>query len=43
MPGSDCDAVFDRGLISVTPLHLDLTLHALVEELRDWDLPGLVR
>ena len=43
VPGSDCDAVFDRGLISVTPLHLDLTLHALVEELRDWDLPGLVR
>jgi len=43
VPGSGCDAVFDRGLISVTPLHLALTLHALVEELRDWDLPGLVR
>ena len=41
VPGSDCDAVFDRGLISVTPLHLDLTLHALVEELKQWDLPGL--
>src|SRR2546430_17665174 len=33
VPGSDCDAVFDRGLISVTPLHLDLTLHALAQEL----------
>jgi 5'-nucleotidase len=43
VPGSDCDAVFDRRLISVTPLHLDLTQHALVEELRGWDLPGLVR
>jgi 5'-nucleotidase len=43
VPGSDCDAVFDRKLISVTPLHLDLTQHALVEELRGWELPGLVR
>jgi 5'-nucleotidase len=42
VPGSDCDAVFDRGLISVTPLHLDLTQHALLEELRGWELPGLV-
>ncbi|GAC1341699.1 MAG: 5'/3'-nucleotidase SurE [Myxococcales bacterium] len=42
-PGSDCDAVFDRRLISVTPLHLDLTQQALVEELSGWDLPGLVR
>ena len=43
VPGSDCDAVFDQRFISVTPLHLDLTQHALVEELRGWDLPGLVR
>jgi 5'-nucleotidase len=43
VPGSDCDAVFDRRLISVTPLHLDLTHHELVEELRGWDLPGLRR
>ena len=42
VPGSDCDAVFDRALVSITPLHLDLTLHALVEELKKWDLPGLV-
>jgi len=42
VPGSDCDAVFDRGLVSVTPLHLDLTQHALLEELRGWELPGLV-
>jgi 5'-nucleotidase len=41
VPGSDCDAVFDHGFISVTPLHLDLTLHAVVEDLKGWDLPGL--
>jgi 5'-nucleotidase len=43
VPGSDCVAVFDKKLISVTPLHLDLTRHELVEELQRWDLPGLVR
>src|SRR3989442_908384 len=43
VPGSDCNAVFDRRLISVTPLHLDLTRWELVEELKGWELPGLVR
>lgn len=43
VPGSDCVAVFDQKVISVTPLHLDLTRHELVEELQRWDLPGLVR
>ena len=43
IPGSDCDAVFDSGLVSVTPLHLDLTQHELVEELKRWELPGLLR
>jgi 5'-nucleotidase len=33
VPGSDCDAVFDRGLISVTPLHLDLTHHESIRRL----------
>jgi 5'-nucleotidase len=42
IPGSDCNAVLKDGLISVTPLHLDLTLHALHEELNGWDLPGLL-
>ena len=42
VPGSDCNAVFDSKRISVTPLHLDLTRHELVEELKRWDLPGLV-
>ena len=39
--GSDCDAVFDGRLISVTPLHLDLTQHELLRELSAWELPGL--
>jgi 5'-nucleotidase len=43
VPGSDCDAVFDGRLISVTPLHLDLTRQELVEELAKWELPGLSR
>jgi len=43
VPGSDCNAVFDGRLISVTPLHLDLTQGQLVEELSRWDLPGLRR
>jgi 5'-nucleotidase len=38
LAGSDCDAVFDDKLISVTPLHLDLTRHELLEELSRWDL-----
>jgi 5'-nucleotidase len=43
IPGSDCEAVFDQRVISVTPLHLDLTHQELVEELKQWELPGLVR
>ena len=35
-PGTDIDAV-RRGKISVTPIHLDLSSHALIEELALWD------
>jgi 5'-nucleotidase len=38
VPGSDCDAVFDESLISVTPLQLDLTQESLLDPLRRWDL-----
>ena len=34
---SDFQAVAD-GYVSVTPLHLDLTNHALLEDVRAWDL-----
>jgi 5'-nucleotidase len=40
IPGTDCNAVFDGRLISVTPLHLDLTQDRLVGELSQWELPG---
>ena len=43
IPGSDCEAVVERRAISVTPLHLDLTGEELVEELKEWELPGLAR
>lgn len=40
VPLSDCDTVFEDGLVSVTPLHLDLTHDALLGELRNWTLDG---
>jgi 5'-nucleotidase len=39
IPGSDCNCVRD-GFASVTPLHLDSTLDAVLSELRSWTLPG---
>lgn len=36
-PGSDFQAVED-GFISVTPLHLDLTNHRLLQDIESWDL-----
>ena len=35
-PGTDIDAV-RRGMISVTPIHLDLSSHDLIDELARWD------
>jgi 5'-nucleotidase len=43
IPGSDCVAVLDRHVISVTPLHLDWTSAAGLEALADWELPGHAR
>jgi 5'-nucleotidase len=37
IPGSDCNALRD-GMISVTPLHLDLTNHAAIGRLAAWKL-----
>jgi len=41
IPGSDCNAVFDEGLISITPLHLDLSYDPLMAPLKGWRLEGL--
>lgn len=40
-PGTDLAAVA-AGRISVTPIHLDLTNHRLIEHLRGWSLEGLL-
>jgi 5'-nucleotidase len=41
-PGTDLAAVA-RGLISVTPVHFDLTDRAGLDRLRDWDLEAMLR
>jgi 5'-nucleotidase len=43
IPGSDCVAVLDRHVISVTPLHLDWTSAAGLEALAGWQLPGYAK
>jgi 5'-nucleotidase len=40
IPGSDCNAVFDQRVVSVTPMRLDLTDDALLASLRTWTLDG---
>ena len=41
IPGSDCNAALLEGLVAVTPLHLDSTHDAVLQELRSWTVPGL--
>ena len=43
IPGSDCNAVYDEKVISVTPLHLDMTHDPLRRTLESWSLSGAVR
>ena len=43
VPGSDCNAVIDDKLISVTPLQLEMTDHASLESVRGWTLGGFQR
>lgn len=43
LPGSDCNAVLDEQLISVTPVLLDLTDLQRMEELMRWPLDGFQR
>lgn len=40
IPGSDCNAVLQDKLVSVTPLHLDLTDEMLMNEIRSWRIEG---
>jgi 5'-nucleotidase len=43
IPGSDCNVVLREQLISVTPLHLDLTEFPTMSELERWTLDGFTR
>ena len=43
IPGSDANAVYDEGVISVTPLHLNMTRDATREEMASWQFPGTAR
>jgi 5'-nucleotidase len=40
IPGSDCNAVLREKQVSVTPLHLDLTNHAMLGPVSSWRLQG---
>ena len=40
IPGTDCHAVLCEGVVSVTPLHLDLTDEATREEVAGWAVEG---
>jgi 5'-nucleotidase len=40
IPGSDCNAVFQDKVVSVTPLHLDLTDDPMLGQLRQWGVAG---
>ena len=40
IPGTDCNAVLREGVVSVTPLHLDLTDEAMRAEVESWRLDG---
>jgi 5'-nucleotidase len=43
IPGSDCNAVLRERLVSVTPLHLDLTLESLRPVVARWPVAGFRR
>jgi 5'-nucleotidase len=43
IPGSDCNAALVDRLVAVTPLHLDSTHDAVLQELRNWTVPGYLK
>jgi 5'/3'-nucleotidase len=43
IPGSDCNVVLEEKRVSVTPLHLDLTLHQQRTEVARWPVQGWKR
>jgi len=43
IPHSDCNCIFQDGLVSVTPLHLDWSHDSLLAEMKSWTIDGFVR
>ncbi len=43
IPGSDCNAALRERLVSITPLHLDSTHDAVLQQLRSFTVPGYVK
>lgn len=43
LPGSDANAVIDERVISVTPLHLDMTHDLTRSRMLEWSFPGTTR
>jgi len=43
IPHSDCNCVFQDGLVSVTPIHLDWSHDALLAEMRSWTIDGYTK
>ena len=40
IPHSDCNCVYQDGLVAVTPIHLDWTHDALLSHMRSWTVEG---
>jgi len=40
LPHSDCNCVVQDGFVSVTPLHLDWTYDALLDQMKSWTIEG---
>ncbi|OFX23404.1 MAG: 5'/3'-nucleotidase SurE [Anaeromyxobacter sp. RBG_16_69_14] len=43
IPHSDCNCVFQDGLVSVTPLHLDWSHDALLSQMKSWTIEGFAK
>jgi 5'-nucleotidase len=43
IPGSDCKVLLEERLVTVTPLHLDSTHDAVLQESRSWTVPGYTK
>ncbi len=43
IPHTDCNCVFQDGLVSVTPLHLDWSHDALLAQMKNWTIDGFAK